>query len=526
MLPTTIVEKIISSASDLAGKPLNYLAGRNTFTVHEVNDTSIIGERSEGRVTIPLDAVRDLATPLSNSELVHVDTFFHGKGNYRTALETVVAHTPHAGYLPANSKHNQGAKKLIWFDDEIHKLGETLDANPILDTTNPVLTRSSSELETILLSFLDSASKLGKLSKSGKKLDSFISSLLTKPFLILTGLSGSGKTKSAQAFAQWITPKPEEDEPNPHIALIPVGADWMGNENILGYPNGLDTEGYVSTPALKLILHAKANDRIPHFLILDEMNLSHVERYFADFLSAIESGEAIPLYQGNQRKDGDLNIPTDLKLPPNLFVIGTVNVDETTYMFSPKVLDRANVIEFRMEVDDLTNFLATPIKPNLDALAGEGEGFGSAFVEAAGEHDREVPESVKDKVDKEITKFFNVLAKESAEFGYRTAYESGRFLHFFNELREKKEGEDDKAWFGQAFDAVIVQKFLPKLHGSSSKLSELLHKLWELCQHDEHKESAINQENAKAARYPVSAAKIARMIKVLERNGFVSFAEA
>ena len=71
------------------------------------------------------------------------------------------------------------------------------------------------------------------------------------------------------------------------------------------------------------------------------MNLSHVERYFADFLSALESGEKIPLH-----KNIVSEIEQEMKLPNNLMVVGTVNVDETTYMFSPKVLDRANVIEF------------------------------------------------------------------------------------------------------------------------------------------------------------------------------------
>src|SRR5690606_11509449 len=77
-----------------------------------------------------------------------------------------------------------------------------------------------------------------------------------------------------------------------------------------------------------------------YLLILDEMNLSHVERYFADFLSAIESGEAVPLH------NSECEFPESIKIPGNLLVVGTVNVDETTYMFSPKVLDRANTIEF------------------------------------------------------------------------------------------------------------------------------------------------------------------------------------
>ena len=117
--------------------------------------------------------------------------------------------------------------------------------------------------------------------------------------------------------------------------IIPIGANWTDNTNIIGYHNVI-TDDYQSTPSFDLIKYSKLDYTNPYFLILDEMNLSHVERYFADFLSAIESDEEIPLYG---TKDS-------LKLPKNLFIIGTVNVDETTYMFSPKVLDRANTIEF------------------------------------------------------------------------------------------------------------------------------------------------------------------------------------
>ncbi len=149
-------------------------------------------------------------------------------------------------------------------------------------------------------------------------------------------------------------------------------------------PNGLDVinpKKYAITPALKLILRAREESKNrPYFLILDEMNLSHVERYFADILSAIESEDEIPLYEGIERsafpdasaEKEKVLIPNKLKLPKNLFIIGTVNVDETTYQFSPKVLDRANVIEFRMTETDMRRFLENPIKPYLDALAGQG----------------------------------------------------------------------------------------------------------------------------------------------------------
>ncbi|HRG07879.1 MAG TPA: DUF3578 domain-containing protein, partial [Cyclobacteriaceae bacterium] len=108
--------------------------------------------------------------------------------------------------------------------------------------------------------------------------------------------------------------------------------------------------------------------------------LSHVERYFADFLSAMESGEAIPLHSGESDWDG---IPPSIKLPENLFIVGTVNIDETTYMFSPKVLDRANVIEFRVTEAEMRQYLNSNAKLDLESLRARGASMAASFVALA-----------------------------------------------------------------------------------------------------------------------------------------------
>jgi 5-methylcytosine-specific restriction protein B len=390
--------------------------------------------------------------------------------------------------------------------------------------------------------------------------------LLSKPFMILTGLAGSGKTKLAQAIARWVTPDPgwidagdhsKGKHPNPYCALVPVGADWTGNENIVGYPDGLQEDKYLTMPALELIRHAIETDNadVPHFLILDEMNLSHVERYFADLLSAIESGEEIPLYEGGERTASGKVVPRRLRLPNNLFVIGTVNVDETTYMFSPKVLDRANVIEFRMEPLEMEAFLESPEAPRMESLDGKGASFGRAFVEAASDKELGLPDSVKSTYRNEMMLFFNLLKGHDAEFGYRTGYEAGRFVHFYKLLGGYSDSES--GWFDDAMDAVIVQKFLPKLHGSRSRLEGLLWALAWACGAERDKRdgkefpeqlseagkaedegkygpevvwTALKAKNAsdptKAARYPLSFDKVMRMWRKLVRDQFVSFAEA
>jgi 5-methylcytosine-specific restriction protein B len=256
------------------------------------------------------------------------------------------------------------------------------------------------------------------------------------------------------------------------------------------------------------------------------MNMSHVERYFADFLSAMESGEPIPLYEGNPRNAGNREVPRRLSLPGNLFVIGTVNVDETTYMFSPKVLDRANVIEFRMNGSEMSAFLEKPSKPDLEALKGKGSDYAESFV-LASKRVVQVPTSVHPLFQLVMETFFKVLQSHHAEFGYRTAHEVGRFITFYHELAGSP---DDDQWFAAAMDAAVVQKLLPKLHGSRVKLAKLLRALWMLTRYapglrpTEAKDP--NEAEVVQAHYPLSADKIVRMWRLLAENGFASFAEA
>ena len=159
------------------------------------------------------------------------------------------------------------------------------------------------------------------------------------------------------------------EAPLHNYVVIPVRPDWVDNRGLLGYLNPLTNE-YSTTPFLNLLLRAreeenraKAADEKPHpfFVILDEMNLARVEHYFSDFLSALESGEAIPLHEDEAVDSGESQsgprVPRKLKVPGNVLFTGTVNVDETTYMFSPKVLDRAFTIEF--DQVDLKGFSGT-----------------------------------------------------------------------------------------------------------------------------------------------------------------------
>ena len=380
----------------------------------------------------------------------------------------------------------------------------------------------------------------------------FAASLLAKRFVILTGLSGSGKTQLARAFAAWITPTAEDAAPAPAYEVVSVGADWTSNENILGYPDALDRSKYVRTQALDLLLRARDHPESPHFLILDEMNLSHVERYFADLLSTIESGEPIRLYSdADEERSG---VPPSVELPPNLFVVGTVNVDETTYMFSPKVLDRANVIEFRVEPAQMTAFLDDPKGVRKQQLAGRGVRFGGEFAVAA-LTSAELGPTERERLKHEVLLFFDQLSDFGSEFGFRTANEIARFLFFHRSLTAGEWSFDD------AMDAQVVQKLLPKLHGSRKQLEAVLSALAALCFYGREGQGdaagavgsqlQLKEKVAEVAslteptlhplarddqggylwpkseaHYPLSYDKLLRMLRLLEENGFASFAEA
>lgn len=319
-----------------------------------------------------------------------------------------------------------------------------------------------------------------------KTVENYLLSLKVKPFVILTGNSGTGKTKLSQLFARYLNDKD-------NYKIIPVGANWTENRHILGYFNIIKNEPQY-TPAYHLIKQSQKK-KYPHFLILDEMNLSHVERYFADFLSAIESNENIPLYG----KD-------ELEIPDNLSIIGTVNIDETTYMFSPKVLDRANTIEFKIcSAKDYMTQKLNKDTPNGDVEYLE-DILNNQELRKMSIHELEkiFDEEFWDKFSDEILKFQNILKEAGFGFGFRVINEITRFMAAAYKYENKPEKWNEN--WKRYFDAQIKQKMLPKLHGSQKVIGETLDKLLESCKD-----------------YPTSQEKIREMKNVLNKQRYVSF---
>ena len=364
--------------------------------------------------------------------------------------------------------------------------------------------------------FIDALSQ-SNIKLSQKLVYRFIAATISKPFIILTGLSGSGKTKLAEAFSLWLS-----DNANKQICMVAVGADWTNREPLLGFPNALEQGKYVKPDngVLDLIMRAESDQEHPYFLILDEMNMSHVERYFADFLSAMEStNREISLHPDAdiwKDSDGNLNdgVPAKIKLSKNLFIIGTVNIDETTYMFSPKVLDRAHVIEFRVSQEEMKDFLENTSEIDMNPLRGQGASMASDFVKKAQEK-----QTITDSLNKELIPFFEKLKNIGAEFGYRTAVEFSQFVKICQELTGGKMTRDE------IIDAAIMQKLLPKVHGSRNKVEKILRSTAQLCLFDTNKEP-FTQISSVDIKYPLSYEKIERMQHRVITDGFTSYAEA
>ena len=334
----------------------------------------------------------------------------------------------------------------------------------------------------------------------------YILSLLAKPFSILTGNSGTGKTRIALRFAKYLEKQTDTEITN--TLLIPVGADWTDNTKILGYFNPLANDGkgeYVKSEILSFLELAKENPSIPFFLILDEMNLSHVERYFSDFLSAMESGELILLYK--KPEDCECVVPEKITLPKNLFVTGTVNIDETTYMFSPKVLDRANVIEFKPEMKDVLDNLISGASSDEQKTAESGVAEG--FMELANKiRNGDVPDELKNELEKikpVLESIYKILEKSGFEFAYRTAKEIRLYAIASYETCE------DKSQFNinSVIDQQIVQKILPKIHGNKKQIGSMLVEL--------------KTELEKNNDFELSQEKVSSMIDKLEKYQYASF---
>jgi len=477
--------------------------------------------------------------------------------------------------------------------------------------------------------------------------ENYLCSLLAKPFVILTGSSGTGKTRLAIQFAESIDKKvintmtsefivnktgkilnktedevrvlcegsnlfeamilgdevenvypikltmctyvesenktfmsliDAKDESTIHISkivnedgkeknyeLVPVGADWTDVRYLLGYSNPFGEDGkktYEITNTLKIILRAlhPSNKYKPYFLILDEMNLSHVERYFSTFLSVMEANKSTSepmnlinktelelickILQNNTETNTEIEAAKALLeknrgifLPQNLFIVGTVNVDETTYMFSPKVLDRAHVIELRSEnpydyFEQLKLDESTPRIYFNTSKVNKILGFFQCSIKNRNIDNQNPLTLVKvsildetqqklilDGIQSVIQGIYILLEPCGFDYGYRIVNEVLEYIKYSIDVQTSDKWEE-------ILDRAILQKVLPKIHGNRRQLGDCLKATYlflggQAASYEYGiRTISVEETNIKLIN---CQQKIEKMVEVLNYTGYTSF---
>lgn len=346
----------------------------------------------------------------------------------------------------------------------------------------------------------------------GDLIENFYLSLKSKPFVILAGTSGTGKTRLVKLFAEAI---------GAQMKLVPVRPDWSDSSDLFGHTDL--SNNFHPGAIIDFIKQAEWNKETPHFLCLDEMNLARVEYYLSDFLSIIETRDR----KANGAIETDALIDTSyfqsqtakekygrVYLPENLYIIGTVNMDETTFPFSKKVLDRANTIEF-----SFVNLMSRPAA----GAAATAQKLDNSFLRTDYLYLQDCDdEDLIDGVCFNLEELNQILVKANLHVGYRVRDE----ISFYMMNNKKADLLTEEA----AFDHEIMQKILPRIQGSSAAIKDVLSELFIKCAGDYSGftgAAAYEQMNSyldsKPCKYPNSANKIAFMMRRYEEDGFTSY---
>ena len=345
----------------------------------------------------------------------------------------------------------------------------------------------------------------------------YLTALRTKPFMLLAGISGTGKSRIVRKLAQaTVTEELQKAEgykgtdfandrwtlhSPANFELIQVKPNWHNSMDVIGYLSNIPSPHYVFTPFIEFIVKAWQHPEVPFFLCLDEMNLAPVEEYFAEFLSAIESrsfeggeyltdpiikpfnsfGEDVAkkmvntLFPNFTAGDTESAITKVIKhfrtrgltLPRNLIVIGTVNMDETTFSFSRKVLDRAMSVE--MNEVNYDSFLTDTTDDDLKAIVKAFEENDDADLNALlVDRHIEAREIIDDLGDDarftiDYLKRINALLEGTPfKLGYRAANEALIYLQASQEF-----GQTDRI---SALDNFTLMKVLSRVEGDETKL--------------------------------------------------------
>lgn len=362
----------------------------------------------------------------------------------------------------------------------------------------------------------------------------------TKPFLLLAGISGTGKSRIVKQMAFESCPdipalRSDKTAPG-NYELIEVKPNWHDSSELLGYESEIGGPHYVVTPFVRFLVKSMRYPDVPFFVCMDEMNLAPVEQYFAEFLSVLESRKLLsdgtitsePLikadifskYADQLHRDLDITdtetykavydrLKNDgLRLPSNLIVVGTVNMDETTHQFSRKVIDRAMTIEMNIEDAEtpFKNFFEggdalhyydnpQPKELFLPKVVQASEALSILSAEDAA--------YLKENVSGLLHSLNSALNGTPFKIAYRVQNEL--ILYFFS-LREENPDETAEALLAQAIDAILMMKVLPRIEGDEDLLDKPLKALAQFTE-----------------SYPQASRKIAEMQERLPRAHFTSF---
>ncbi len=344
--------------------------------------------------------------------------------------------------------------------------------------------------------------------KPDEMMNRLIAALLTKPFAILTGASGTGKSRMVRKLAfmtclnTQLQPDPTKKKAIENFRMVQVKPNWHDSSELLGYKSAVSaTSKYVSTDFVRFLLKAHAFPQTPFFVCLDEMNLAPVEHYFAEFLSASESsrfedGEWItdaiidPGEFGgdiNNLDPSDYAIPSPRKeliekiglfIPHNLFVVGTVNMDDSTSGFSRKVLDRAMTLEMdEVHYEDLQKPSQLSLFDEKDAagnVISNGLLLGANEIEAFIKRCQFEPGKLDNAFRDKLTLVKDNLFQTPLAVAHRFARESVQYREALQTLFDGKGITDFDEY---AIDHMMLMKVLPRLEGNKDELGDLLSKL-------------------------------------------------
>lgn len=382
------------------------------------------------------------------------------------------------------------------------------------------------------------------IDKDAEKYQSYLTAIRTKPFILLAGISGTGKSRLVRELAFMSCPKVgklgDDDTTPGNYCMIEVKPNWHDSSELLGYTSGLQGK-YIVTPFVKFLVKAMRYPEVPFFVCLDEMNLAPVEQYFAEYLSVLEtrtlkngrivSGSLInkdvfinheDIFESLGLKNEERTDLADelvkitaienelkefgLRLPQNLIVVGTVNMDDTTHQFSRKVIDRAMTFEMNhlnfntmFEEEDRLTYTAEPLDATLCI---------SDCVNANEALDL-IEEKHADSLKAATIALMQIIDEKLKDTPFRVAYRvQNELVLYYRNLLFANSGKSFDELFPLAADALLTMKVLPRIEGDEDMVKKPLEEL-----------DTWTAEKG----YTTSNAKIKEMLLRLDRSHYTSY---